>query len=461
MAYSFDAEAWSVPPSGLGPPASLSCIVYLQHGQRGISEMYRRVVFPSAIMAQRGDSLSVTVPGLLLALRYCMQQQSISIKDATIQELIAGDSGITPFVTLSTMRVPDFSKEPGKADSELIHRDLISLSMAEDLITNNETVAGPVFSEELDILATAESSNLQATTYMRNWAPAQVVPGALFILIFTVPLLDLFLTNALDSILDAAPSSSQETRLGSPDRSNSDASSWSFASLDSSSYDAPTSATSSIPETGLGSSNFSLFDTSTSTGTPLDFASYNPSSSAAPDDSHPLSLLTLTIPHYNIPSLESSPPRGPHLLFSNTPSEQPLVITLPTGKKRARSSSEANAYSFVREISERLGECETFTEAQYKPDSTLTQMVRQHRAMAHLFEVFKLTNRDPAVARKVISDETGTPTMLAPHTAYKGCGWKLQTHKNKGTLYAAVGKAIKLRWKDPVPSFCWPISQAL
>ncbi|KAJ7662791.1 hypothetical protein DFH06DRAFT_1129007 [Mycena polygramma] len=192
-----------------------------------------------------GDALSITVADLILSLRRLqLDPSNDETENTTIQDLIMGRLSTFMSISLSTVRVPDFTCLSGHAGAAVAHRSLISLARAEQEVRTGASLS---LSSRYKIIAAVESlNNTSATELLRLWAPLGVAARSLFILIATIPEvwehISLFPTDSLDT-----PSicSSQETQLSSVDSTLLPEPSPSGV------YDSSPSGISSLPQSGL------------------------------------------------------------------------------------------------------------------------------------------------------------------------------------------------------------------
>ncbi|KAJ7443669.1 hypothetical protein FB451DRAFT_1189908 [Mycena latifolia] len=370
--------------------------------------MFPQIRVPHAILNRRGDSLSVTVAGLLLSLR----RQLEPFQNTIIQDLIAVDFSASATVSLSTTRVPDFTLTSGYQGAAAGYRQLISLAEANILIASLETSATSNLSLPQEIIATAQTSNSLATEFLRIWSPMGVDPTSLFIIIATIPSFDIYHPSSFFSSTGPSPNSSQGTRSSSPHPSLSDLSAWSSDCLDPSLYQA---------------------------------------SSVAPlERSHPLYSTILSIPADNTHFLHSSDGALESVEVTPSPKILSAATDCPPPSKRnprVRSASAKAAYDLVGKAAHQLDHDKTFQDAQYAVDSTLTKMVRQHRALALLLQV--IAGR----AQVAPADGEGAKTVtIGSSTVYQACGWKDRKYRNKNATFSAVQEATRMQWKGPVPS---------
>ncbi|KAJ6628827.1 hypothetical protein B0H10DRAFT_1940204 [Mycena sp. CBHHK59/15] len=82
---------------------------------------------------------------------------------------------------------------------------------------------------------------------------------------------------------------------------------------------------------------------------------------------------------------------------------------------------------------------------------TLSQMVRNHRAMANLLNTFNLDPSHLDVIHK-FADEENISHQLTAKAVLRACGWKESTFKNKASRYQNAEKAAKMSWNGELPA---------
>ncbi|KAJ7473884.1 hypothetical protein B0H11DRAFT_2236367 [Mycena galericulata] len=303
--------------------------------------MFAQLPVSPGTLARRGDSLSVTVAGLILSLRSLN-----AIESPTIQALISGDFNLSG-VTLNTSRVPDFTPDTGYYSATAAgYRRLIPLLEVEMHIQTGNIYPGPTLILPAEIIATACTQNPPATELFQIWCPMGVEPNSLFIIVATLS--DACEAGFFVSLADVHPSlrSSQETESPSSHPALSQTSSWS--NLSAPSIDSPRP-----PDSMYTPDHFTA-------GT-IDALSTPSLAPPTPNSPYPDQFKTANLdPTYQPTSVPLQP--------------APVAVT-KNSETRARSASARKfGATLVAQASKYCGADTTFSEAQYTGETTLTDM---------------------------------------------------------------------------------------